>query len=100
MMSKSTDQVRVEMEKVFNFIKETLPEAELIDSVINGADKEIALNGDNVGIWFLGKSLQMLSEADIVFFVNDWKKYRGCSIEREVANRYGKFCVEIKFEEK
>ena len=97
MKSKSTEQVRVEMNKVFEFIKSKLPEAELIDSIIEGADKEIALKGDDIGLWYLGKSIILLSEADIVFFINDWKDYRGCVIERKVANKYGKFCVEFEF---
>lgn len=94
MKSKSTEQVRVEMAKVFSQIKEKLPDAELIDSVIDGADSEIAVKGDGIGIWYLGKSLQLLAEADLVFFVNEWEQYRGCAIERQVAERYGKFCVE------
>lgn len=98
MKAKSTGQVRVEMEKVFKFIKTKLPEAKLIDSIIDGADKKIALKGDDIGIWYLGKSIQLLSEADIVFFVNDWKEFRGCSIERDIAGKYGKFCVEVKLE--
>ena len=96
MKAKSTEQVRVEMNKVFEFIKKKLPEAELIDSIIDDADKNIALKGDDVGVWYLGKSILLLSEADIVFFVNDWKDFRGCSIEREIAEKYGKFCVDIK----
>lgn len=95
MKAKSTEQVRVEMNKVFDYIKSKLPEAELIDSIIDGADKTIALKGDDMGIWYLGKSIQILSEADIVFFVNNWKEFRGCSIEREIAEKYGKFCVDI-----
>lgn len=94
MKSKSTEQVRVEMDKVFLQIKEKLPEAELIDSIIDGADSDIAANGDAIGIWYLGKSLQLLAQADLVFFVNGWEQYRGCNIERQVANSYGKFCIE------
>ena len=97
MKSKSTQQVKVEMDKVFDYIKEKLPEAELIDSVVDGADKEIAIKGDSVGAWYLGKAIQLLAEADIVFFVNDWAKYRGCFLEHEVAKKYGKFCVEFDF---
>ena len=93
MKAKSTDQVRVEMKKVFDAIKEKLPEADLIDSIIDGADKSIALKGDDIGVWYLGESLKMMSEADIVFFVNNWEDYRGCSIERKVAEAYGKYCV-------
>lgn len=96
MKSKSTEQVRSEMNAVFTFIKAKLPEAELIESIIDGADKEIALKGDDIGLWYLGKSVQILSEADLVFFVNDWKDYRGCSTERKVAEEYGKFCIDIQ----
>ena len=96
MKAKSTEQVRVEMNKVFEYIKNKLPEAELIDSIIDGADKSIALKGDDMGVWYLGKSIQILSEADIIFFVNNWNEFRGCSIEREIAEKYGKFCVDIK----
>ena len=97
MKSKSTEQVRVEMGKVFEYIKNRLPEAELIDSVIEGADVGIATKGDDLGLWYLGKSIQMLSEASLVFFVNNWAEFRGCSAERKVAEEYGKFCVDIKF---
>ena len=96
MNSKSTDQVRSEMAKVFNVIQSKLPNAELIDSIIDGADKNIALKGDDIGVWYLGESLKMMSEADIVFFVNNWHEYRGCSTERKVAEAYGKFCTNIK----
>ena len=96
MKSKSTEQVKVEMQKVFNFIKDKLPEAELIDSIVDGADKEIAVSGDDRSVWYLGESVKRMSEADLVFFVNDWNEFRGCRIENEIAKAYGKFCVEIE----
>jgi hypothetical protein len=96
MKSKSTTQVRVEMNKIFEFIKVKLPEAELIESIIDDADKNIALNGDDVAIWYLGKSILLLSEADIVFFINNYKDYRGCLIEKSIAEKYGKFCVDLQ----
>ena len=95
MKSKSTEQVRVEMNKVFEYIKTKLPEAELIDSIIDGADASIALKGDDVAVWYLGESIKRMSEAAIVFFVNDWRDFRGCSTEYKIARAYGKFCVEI-----
>lgn len=95
MKAKSTEQVRQEMEKVFDYISKKLPDAELVDSIIDGADKDIAIKGDDVGVWYLGESIKRMAQSDIVFFVNDWKDYRGCSTERKVADAYGKFCVEI-----
>jgi hypothetical protein len=96
MKSKSTEQVRVEMESVFSQIKAKLPEAELIDSIIDGADKHIAIEGDSVGLWYLGKSLELLAEADLVYFINDYEEYRGCRVEKMCAQEYGKMCVEFK----
>ena len=40
-------------------------------------------------LWFLGKSLELLSTADIAYFAEDWSKYRGCKIEHECAVLYG-----------
>ena len=95
MKAKSTEQVRQEMNRVFKVIKSKLPEAELINSIIDGADKDIALEGDDRGVWYLGESLKLMSEASLVFFVNDWEDYRGCATERKVAEAYGKFCIDI-----
>jgi hypothetical protein len=96
MKSKSTEQVRVEMQKVFDVIKNRFQDPELVDSIIEGADKDIALKGNDVAIWYLGESIKRMAEADIVFFVNDWQDFRGCSSERKIAEAYGKYCVEIK----
>ena len=40
-------------------------------------------------LWFLGKSLELLSDADIAYFAKDWQKARGCKIEHECAVEYG-----------
>lgn len=95
MKAKGVEQVKQEMNNAFEFIKNKLPEAELIDSVIDGADKDIAINGDDSGVWYLGESLKRLAGADIVFFMDNWSDFRGCKIEREVAEKYGKFCVDV-----
>lgn len=96
MQSKGTEQVRQEMAKVFDYIKSKLPEAELIDSLIDDADKEIALKGDDMACRYLAKSIELMAGADIVFFVNNWESARGCSVERIVAEAYNKLCVEIE----
>lgn len=96
MKSKSTEQVRQEMQNVFEQIQRELPEAELIDSIVDGADSHIAKEGDSVGLWYLGKSLELMSQADIVFFVDDYHNFRGCRVEKMCAKAYGKLCVEFE----
>lgn len=40
-------------------------------------------------LWFLGKSIELLSTADVAYFCNGWETARGCRIEHECADRYG-----------
>ena len=44
----------------------------------------------------LGRSIQLLSEADIAYFATGWSKARGCRIEYMCASDYG---IDILFEE-
>ena len=39
-------------------------------------------------LWFLGKSLELLSTADLVYFAKDWEEARGCRIEHMCAVQY------------
>jgi len=98
MKSKSVEQIKKEMWIVFDYIKEKLPEAELINSVIDWADKKIALKWNDIAIWYLSKWIELLSWADLVFFVDWYKEYRWCNVERMVADSYWKFCVDIKIQ--
>ena len=45
-------------------------------------------------LWFLGKSLELLSTADIVFFAKGWQDARGCKIEHQCAVSYGMSIIE------
>ena len=59
---------------------------ELIDSFIKDYPGEI---NKCIPVWYLGKSIQLLSQADIVYFGDDWRNARGCKIEYEIAIAYG-----------
>lgn len=39
-------------------------------------------------LWFLGKSFEILSTADIVVFGKGWETARGCKMEYEAAKQY------------
>ena len=60
---------------------------ELIDSFIKDYPKEII--NKSIPLWCLGKSIQLLSQADIAYFGGNWRNARGCKIEHEVARIYG-----------
>lgn len=60
-------------------------ELELISSYFTETPPE----GCNPALWYLGKSLKKLAEADIFIGVADTWFYNGCYIEDEAAQRYG-----------
>ncbi len=84
MGSKTDEEILAERERAIEAAKELLGEpVEVIDSFFQSAP---------VGakpLWFLGKSLELLSGADIAYFAKDWQKARGCKIEHECAVEYG-----------
>ena len=59
---------------------------ELIDSFIEDYPGEI---NKHIPVFYLGKSIQFLSQADIAYFGGDWRNARGCKIEHEIAKQYG-----------
>jgi hypothetical protein len=60
----------------------------VIDSFIQGAP------ADAKPLWYLGKSLELLSTADIAYFAKGWEEARGCRIEHECAVEYGITTIE------
>lgn len=77
---KAREEIKRRAEKV---IGEPI---ELIDSFLEDYPGEI---NQHIPVWYLGKSIQLLSQADIAYFGGDWKNARGCKIEHEIADKYG-----------
>ena len=91
MRDKTDEQIKEERAKAVNRIKETYNEdVEIIDSFFENAPHNAK------PLWFLGKSLELLADADIAYFCKDWDKYRGCKIEHDAAVAYG---LDIIYEE-
>ena len=61
---------------------------EVIDSFFQSAPV------DAKPLWFLGKSLELLSTADVVYFAKGWENARGCRIENTCAIEYGITVIE------
>lgn len=45
-------------------------------------------------IILLGRSIELLADADIVYFVNGWELSRGCQVEHLVAKSYNIECTD------
>ena len=53
------------------------------------------LEPDKKPLYYLIKSLEMMQDAEVVYFFPGWEFARGCRIEHQVALSYGKFVCEV-----
>ena len=87
MKGKTDEQILEERDKAAGLFILEGENVEVIDSFIKDAPAQAA------PLWYLGESIKLLGEADVVYFCKDWQKYNGCTIEHECAVRYGKTVV-------
>jgi len=90
MKDKTDEEILRERQIAIDSVKEKFPgeEIEVIDSFFRDAPH------DARPLWFLGKSLELLSTADVAYFCKGWENARGCRIENTCAIEYGITVIE------
>lgn len=89
MRDKTNDEIERERQKAIQSVKEKYgDDVKVIDSFFKDAPH------DAKPLWFLGKSLEMLADADVAYFCKGWENYRGCRIENQCAIEYGITVIE------
>ena len=84
MKGKTDEEILAVRKEAIRLAKEKLgEEVEVIDSFFQGAPV------DARPLWFLGKSFELLSTADIAYFAEGWQGFLGCIMERLAAEKYG-----------
>lgn len=84
MNGKTDEEILAVRAKAIKSAEKHLGErVEVIDSFFHSAP------ADARPLWFLGKSLELLSTADVAYFANGWENARGCKIENTCAVEYG-----------
>ena len=84
MRGKTDEEILAVRERAIASAKDHLgEEVEVIDSFFQNAP------ADARPLWFLGKSLELLSGADVAYFAKGWEEARGCRIENQCAIEYG-----------
>ena len=84
MKDKTNEEIKAVREKAIQSVKEKYGEdVEVIDSFFENAPH------DAKPLWFLAKSLELLSTADVAYFCKGWEEARGCKIENTCAIEYG-----------
>ena len=86
MKGRTTEDIKYQMTKEKQRLEQLLGiEFELIDSCIEGDAPE---DTNHPVLWFLGKSISMMADADVVYFCKGWEGANGCKIEQEIAKTY------------
>ena len=91
MKGKTNEEILKTREEAIRCAEKLLQEPALIlESFFEDAPAEVK------PLWFLGKSLEVLSKADLAVFAPGWKDARGCRIEHLCAGKYGIECLELE----
>lgn len=84
MKGKTDEEILKERKEAISLAKLIINEdVEVIDSFVKNAPN------DAKPLWFLGKSFEFLSKADIAYFCDGWSNYRGCCMEHNACLQYG-----------
>lgn len=84
MRDKTNEYIKKERQAAIEYaVKELGENVEVIDSFFENAPH------DAKPLWFLGKSFELLSGADVALFIGEWEKYRGCKMEHAACKAYG-----------
>lgn len=84
MKGKSDEEILETRKKAIESAERNIGEpVEVIDSFFQNAPH------DAKPLWFLGKSLELMADADVVYFAKGWEDARGCRVENLAALEYG-----------
>ena len=85
MKDKTDEEILQERKNAISVAKDILKDdVEVIESFF-----EKVPNVKTKPLWYLGESIKLLSEADVVYFASGWENERGCKIEHTCAVEYG-----------
>lgn len=79
----TTEQIKQNREKV---VKKLENEGHIVIDTVFEEFNESTIQ--HKGVYFLGKSLEKMAEADVIYFMDGWRNARGCIVEHTVADFY------------
>lgn len=90
MADKTEEQILKEREDIVTLVTKEYGDCQIIESYIPGKPET-----KNTALAKLGRSLILMSDADLIVFASGWIKARGCRIEHEAAKNYHIAFVEL-----
>ena len=64
-----------------------------VENSIITPDTNVEESVNSIDIYYLGRSIEILSRCTDVYFAKGWEHSRGCIIEHSVAVQYGLNCL-------
>lgn len=94
MNGRTKENIEKSIEKMKAVITAYLgEEVEFIDTIVLDMPPYDAYKE---AVWYLGKSIELMSQADIFVYLNNTYEYGGCAIECDVAQHYGIQCIMLE----
>lgn len=85
MNGRTEENIKKSMDKMHKIAEDVFEQKlDVIDTCIEEAPPE----GVNAGVWYLGKSISMMAEADYFIGIDCCSVYRGCALETKIAYDY------------
>ena len=86
MKGRTEENIRKSMEQMHKIAEIVFDqELEVIPTYIEDNPPE----NNNQAVWYLGKSIQLLAEADFFIGIGYSELFKGCNVERNIAKDYG-----------
>lgn len=82
MAGKTNEEIKEERSALEGLLE--LKGYSVVDSIIAETPEEAF----NEPVYYLGQSILLLSQSDVVVFMKGWEKARGCKIEHDIALAY------------
>ena len=95
MLGKSFEEIEKARQCLIDHLPEILGEE--VDFIDSHFDEEFI--ADKKPLWCLGKAFELMSEADVVVFMDGWDQARGCKLEHAAAEAYGYKTMHIRRED-
>lgn len=85
MNGKTNEEIKDNRRRILEKLKEM--HIEVIETIFDYDEETKEIN--NAPVYYLAKSIEKMSDADAILFMNGWETARGCLIEHEIAIKYG-----------
>lgn len=94
MKDRTKEEIEETIEKMKGTARHELgPNIEFIHTVVK---VKPPYDTNNYAIWYLGESIKLLAQCEILVCLKDVDNYNGCFIEKEIAKRYGLQVIEVE----